>query len=87
MENSSKAHRLELDRRSAHITGVTDVPVFSDKTVTIKLATETLTVTGQNLSVKSLDVESGSLTLSGEVTSLRYSATLTPTSFFKKLLK
>ncbi|MBQ3755261.1 MAG: hypothetical protein II867_03790 [Clostridia bacterium] len=85
---TSSPHKLELDHlHGASMTGVYAVPTFTDKAVTIKLKNETLLVTGQNLEIKVLDIENGKLTLAGQVTSLKYSATATPTSFFKRLLK
>ncbi len=81
-------HKLELDHtRAMSMTGVVDVPVFTDKNVTVRLDGETLLVTGQNLAVKNLDVESGRLQMTGRVFSLKYTSQATPTSFFKKLLK
>lgn len=85
---SPRAHKLELDRdHSLSMTGVKDVPTFTDKNVTVKLDKDTLLISGQNLLVKSLDVESGKLLISGQVTSLKYTSTATPTSFLKRLFK
>ena len=59
-------HKLELDHeRAMSMTGVKDVPVFTDKNITVRLANETLLVTGQNLAVKNLDIESGKLQVTG----------------------
>lgn len=81
-------HKLELDHnRAMSMTGVVDVPVFTDKSITVRLEGETLLVTGQNLAVKNLDVESGKLQVTGRVFSLKYTSQATPTSFFKKILK
>lgn len=82
------SHKLELDHlHGASMTGIVAVPTFTDKALTIKLKDETLFVTGQNLEIKNLDVENGKLTIAGVVTSLKYSPSQTPTSFFKRLLK
>lgn len=95
-QNSSKnqtsslktAHKVELDHlHSMNVTGVVDVPTFTDKLVIAKLANETLQIVGQNLSVKTLDIESGRLQLNGQVNSLKYTATATPTSFMKRIFK
>lgn len=49
------SHKVELDHLHAmSVTGVEDVPTFTDKTVVIRLKGETLTVSGQNLAVKIL---------------------------------
>lgn len=81
-------HRLELDHeRALSMTGVRDVPVFTDKNITVRLDNETLFIIGQNLAVKSLDVESGKLQISGRVFSLRYTAQAAPKSLMKRIFK
>ncbi|MCM1306320.1 MAG: YabP/YqfC family sporulation protein [Bacteroides sp.] len=81
-------HKLELDHeRAMSMTGVKDVPVFTDKNITVRLANETLLVTGQNLAVKNLDVESGKLQVTGRVFSLRYTSQTAPTSIIKRIFK
>ena len=94
MSNSTSAgaervgHKLELDHeRAMSMTGVKDVPVFTDKNITVRLANETLLVTGQNLAVKNLDIESGKLQVTGRVFSLRYTSQAAPTSFIKRIFK
>ena len=85
---SKTAHKIELDHlHGANMTGILAVPTFTDKTVTVKLKDETLVVSGQDLEIKSLDVENGRLSLSGRITALKYSASAQPTSFFKRVFK
>ena len=85
---SARGHKLEMDHhRSLSMTGVKDVPVFTDKNVTVILDGETLFITGQDLSVKNLDVENGKLSLTGTVYSLKYSSSSSPKSVLKKLFK
>lgn len=87
-EQKRSPHKLEIDyMRSISMTGVTAVPVFTDKNITVRLATETLLITGQNLAVKTLDIENGKFSASGQVFSLKYTSQATPTSFVKKLFK
>lgn len=82
------SHKVELDHLHAMIvTGVEDVPTFTDKTVVIRLKGETLTVSGQNLAVKNLDVTEGKLQIEGQVNALKYSAQTSPTSFAKRIFK
>ncbi len=90
--NSSPAertgHKLELDHeRAMSMTGVKDVPVFTDKNITDRLENETLLVTGQNLAVKTLDIENGKLQVTGRVFSLRYTSQAAPTSIIKRIFK
>lgn len=83
-----KGHKLELDHeRAMSMTGVRDVPVFTDKNLTVRLDNETLLVTGQNLAVKTLDIESGKLQVTGRVFSLKYTSQAAPTSFIKRIFK
>ncbi len=88
-ESSKRAaHKLELDPlHSLSMTGVKDVPVFTDKSATIKLDSETLLVQGQGLSLKTLDTDTGKLQIAGKFFSLKYTNQATPGSFFKKLFK
>ena len=82
------AHKVELDHLHAmSVTGVADVPTFTDKTVVIRLKGETLTVSGQNLSVKNLDVSDGKLQIEGQVNALKYSSSAPPSSFAKRIFK
>ena len=84
--NSSPAertgHKLELDHeRAMSMTGV------KDKNITVRLENETLLVTGQNLAVKTLDIENGKLQVTGRVFSLRYTSQAAPTSIIKRIFK
>ena len=82
------SHKVELDHLHAmSVTGVEDVPTFTDKAVVIRLKGETLTVSGQNLAVKNLDVTEGKLQIEGQVNALKYSAQTSPTSFAKRIFK
>lgn len=82
------SHKVELDHLHAmSVTGVEDVPTFTDKTIVIRLKGETLTVSGQNLAVKNLDVTEGKLQIEGQVNALKYSAQTSPTSFAKRIFK
>ena len=82
------SHKVELDHLHAmSVTGVEDVPTFTDKTIVIRLKGETLTVSGQNLSVKNLDVTEGRLQIEGQVNVLKYSSSAAPSSFAKRIFK
>lgn len=82
------AHKVELDHlHSMSVTGVVDVPTFTDKLVTVRLANETLQINGVGMSVKNLDVESGRLQLNGQVNAIKYSAQSSPTSLVKRIFK
>lgn len=83
-----QSHKIELDRLHGMIvSAVVDVPVFTDKNITIRLSDETLSVSGNNLCVKSLDTESGLLVVEGQINLLKYSSQTSPTSFAKRIFK
>lgn len=82
------SHKVELDHLHAmSVTGVEDVPTFTDKSILIRLKGETLTVSGQNLLVKNLDVAEGRLQIEGHVNALKYSSSASPSSLAKRIFK
>ena len=85
---AAKAHSLQLsEHRLLTVTGVKAVPTFTDKLITVELEGETLTVTGHDLIVKGLDLETGRFSAAGWVTSMRYSTAPDPSSFLKRIFK
>lgn len=87
-DNSIKApHKIELDHlHGMSVSGVVDVPVFTDKSLTIRLSSETLLVSGAGLAVKSLDTNSGQLIIEGQIFSLKYTSQ-SPSSLAKRIFK
>lgn len=70
----SVPHNLILeDRRLLTVSGVSDVDSFDDSTVIIFTELGELTVTGENLHINRLSIESGELLLEGKVSGLSYS--------------
>ena len=85
---AAKAHSLHLsEHRLLTVTGVKAVPTFTDKLITVELEGETLSVTGHDLVVKGLDLETGRFSAAGWVTSMRYSTAPDPSSFLKRIFK
>lgn len=85
---AAKAHSLQLsEHRLLTVTGVKAVPAFTDKLITVELEGETLSVTGHDLVVKGLDLETGRFSAAGWVTSMRYSTAPDPSSFLKRIFK
>lgn len=67
-------HNLILeDRRSLTVTGVSDVDSFDEQTVTVFTDMGELTVRGSQLHINRLSVETGELTMEGNIVSLSYS--------------
>ena len=85
---AAKAHSLQLsEHRLLTVTGVKAVPTFTDKLITVELEGETHSVTGHDLDVKGLDLETGRFSAAGWVTSMRYSTAPDPSSFLKRIFK
>ena len=85
---AAKARSLQLsEHRLLTVTGVKAVPTFTDKLITVELEGETLSVTGHDLVVKGLDLETGRFSAAGWVTSMRYSTAPDPSSFLKRIFK
>ena len=78
-------HKLTLNQREdLSLTGVTEVVSFDDTAVILKTHLGTLTVSGENLVLKTLSVEGGQVAVSGHVTSLAYEEPRSP-GFWQRL--
>ncbi len=74
-ENLKKQHSLYLENRNGlKLTGVTDVEFFDEETVSAFTDYGLITVSGSSLQVEELNLETGLLEVSGEVTALVYSS-------------
>lgn len=66
-------HSIVLeDRKRLSVSGVTDVVSFDEETVILATDLGELIIHGFNLHINRIDVESGDLSLEGEVSSLAY---------------
>ena len=73
MENP-RIHSLMLEeQKKLSLTGILNVESFNEKEVYLKLADNMLNITGANLNVEKLNVEDGTLTVMGEIGTIRYS--------------
>ncbi len=61
------------DRRNLTISGVSDIDSFDEQTVVLFTEMGELTVKGDDLHINKLNVETGELTMEGEIASLEYS--------------
>lgn len=81
-------HLLTLsERKTLSVSGVREVVGFNEETAVFCTEQGELTVRGQNLHVTRLSVETGDLSLEGEVDSLTYTKTVRRGSFFGRLLR
>lgn len=69
----NKPHNLILEnRKKLSISGVTDVDSFDEKTVILYTQMGELTIQGKNLHVNGLDVETGEMSVEGDIWALTY---------------
>ncbi|WBY63445.1 MAG: Sporulation protein YabP [Thermocaproicibacter melissae] len=72
-KNGKMPHSLILEnRRTLTATGVSNVDSFNDETVVAITDLGDLTVHGSNLHIDKLNLETGELTLDGDITSMTY---------------
>ena len=72
-EKEKTVHNIILqNRRLLSVSGVTDVDRFDEKAVLLYTSMGELTVTGSDLHVNSVSVESGEMTVEGDISSVVY---------------
>ncbi len=76
------------DRKTLSITGITDIDSFDEQTVVLFTDSGELLIKGFDMHINKIDVESGDLTLEGEIHSLIYSDNQPQEGgFFSRLFK
>lgn len=66
-------HSMTLtDRKSMTVTGVTDTERFDEDTIIIYTCAGMMTIKGRGMKVGELSLESGNMTLTGEISSVTY---------------
>jgi len=81
-------HNLVLeDRKRLSISGVTDVDAFDEQTAVIYTQLGELTVKGYGLHVTKLSLETGELSMDGEIWSMDYAEVQRKGGFFSKLFR
>ena len=85
-KKSSLPHSLILeDRKKLVVSGVEDVDSFDEQNVVAYTAVGELLIKGEGLHINKLSLETGELTLDGEIASLTYSENRSGNgSFFSK---
>lgn len=88
-ETGKKPHRMFLEERARlSLTGVSDVRDFDEKAVTAVTGQGELSIHGTDLQITRLDLESGDLSLEGQIDSLTYSETRASSGgLFKRLFR
>lgn len=88
--NTKLVHNLTLEsRKNLMISGVTEVDNFDDKTISAITEMGNLTIKGENLNIKKLNLELGDLEIEGKISSLTYTDKKSNSTegFFSKLFK
>ena len=81
-------HSVILENRKAFTaTGVSNVDSFDEQTIVAYTDLGELTVRGRNLSISRLNIETGELTLAGDVSSLTYSESKPEGGFLSRLFR
>ena len=82
-------HSLILENRKAlTATGVSNVDGFDDQTVVAYTDLGELVIKGNGLAISKLNIETGELTLSGEISSMTYTENQSSNGgFFSKLFR
>lgn len=81
-----RKHTLSISDKIT-ITGIENVVTISERVVEIKLPERFLTLCGYGFTPVHIDVEQGTVILTGDVISLKYSGKADKESFIKKLFK
>ena len=80
-------HRLSLeDRQHLVLTGVTDVDSFDENAVLLRTNRGLVSVRGEGLQLRSLNVEGGQAAVDGTITAIVYEGAPKQGSFLKRLL-
>ena len=85
-----KAHNIIVEsRKNVTITGVMDIDSFDEESVVLFTELGELAIKGVNLHINKIDVNSGDLTMEGEIESISYSegGPQKGTGFFSRLFR
>ncbi len=79
-------HKLTLnERRDLSVTGVTEVVSFDEEAVILKIGSDTLSVRGENLHMKTLSLDAGQVAVDGHIGALIYEEGRAPGSLLQRL--
>ncbi|WP_312693117.1 sporulation protein YabP [Caproiciproducens sp.] len=81
-------HSLILEnRRALTATGVSNVDSFDEQTIVAYTDLGQLVIKGSKLQINKLNIETGELTLNGDISSMSYSENQLSGGFFSRLFK
>lgn len=87
MDNENVAsHCLMLENREKlNLTGISDVDSFNEQEVIAVCSCGELSIKGEMLHIEELNLETGTVSLSGKISSLTYSEKFSSASLLKRL--
>jgi sporulation protein YabP len=72
-KNTSSEQNLILEnRKKLNISGITDVDSFDEKTISLYTQLGELTIQGRELHIDSMSVETGDMTITGDIWAIVY---------------
>jgi len=75
------------NRTNLTLSGVEKVYETNENKIQLKVSNSNLLITGENLNISRLDVESGNVSVEGEINELKYLSNESKGNIFKKLFK
>ena len=76
------------DRKKLSVSGVTEVGIFDEETVTAQTVLGELTVRGDGLHITHLSLETGEMTVEGTIAAMSFADTLPKSSgFFSRVFR
>lgn len=76
-----------INQTNLSVTGIKKAIVVSETALALELENKTLQITGKNMEVKKLDVETGILEVVGVIDTIKYVGQKEKLSLFKRIFK
>ena len=75
------------NRKSIVFTGITDVTGFDEQTVTLKSELGGIIIKGSDLQISRLSLDTGDVTVDGNINSLQYTSSANSKGMFSKIFR
>ena len=75
------------NRKSIVFTGITDVTGFDEQTVTLKSELGGIVIKGSDLQISRLSLDTGDVTVDGNINSLQYTSSANSKGMFSKIFR
>lgn len=86
--NLTQMHDLTIEgRKRVTMTGIKDVENFDDESIVAQSECGEITISGNNLKISRLSVDSGDMVVDGNINSVVYAEAKSTGSFFSKVFK